>query len=247
MYIRLCKTANTLQFYFVNVVNKMASTDCKALLTFASNTSIDIPSTKHIDEVLIDMTASIIYRFEGETKWLYCKGNEFIESQTLNMTIMDEHNNVKETINIPGTVTAKTDAITNEKQIYCSCSKCKQLMENYKHIEDEATKQQTSMEQQTAKDYHVEQKHEIVDVIVIDDNEPIIEQQAKKRIVIDNKPIIEQQAAKKRVHWKDRLDILPTILNDEEPANIIKRKYRRNLRHQTLRRSSRIAEQMSGR
>lgn len=228
----------------------------KALLTFVSNTSIDVPSTKIIDDIIIDMSASIIYRFEGQTEWLSCKGNEFIESQTLNIVHMDEHNKVIQTNNIPGKLRVKEDItynMTSEVPSYCTCAKCIHLMGNYNHIEDEVletiAKQEPIVEQQKANEWHVEQKKDIVDVIVIDDDNEN-----------DNKPIIIQQVTtnkkvQKRVRWQDRLDNLHTTFDEEASTSAplqtymkessnpqIKREYRRNLRRHTLRRSSRLAE-----
>lgn len=91
------------------------------MLTFVSKTTINIPNNKFLDEVIIDMKPVINYRFEGSKVWLNCLNNDYVDTQTLNITHMDKDNNVLNSVNADGDI-----CCVNEKERpYCLCHKCR--------------------------------------------------------------------------------------------------------------------------
>lgn len=197
----------------------------KALLSFTSSTSIEVPKDKIIKELLLYIAVVINYQFEGEDVWHRSSGDEFIDSQTLKIIMVDDYNNIIQCENMPGVTRTKND---------CDCDKCKRLpiLENLLQ----------PIPVNMNPNWHIEQKHDITDVIVIDDSEdeeiPFVKPTIIKRENGTSKP-----TTKKRVKWAPQLE---TIIDDDNKPSTstqqCKKEYRRSLRCQTLRRSERLAE-----
>lgn len=179
------------------------TTSGKAILTFTTTTAIDVPSKRSIEELIIDVDATIKYRIDGDIKWKTCDTAKFVDSQHLNLVFMDEHNNIVSTQNIPGCVVVKNQpksvGTSTADLEACSCITCAFLRRKYNELEhvDENSKFDLNTDPILTADM-IKQEPIVIDVNNDSDDDVLIIEQIKTEpdvIVVQDEPNI--------VHWDD--------------------------------------------